>query len=311
MMLDRFDLNLLRALDALLRERSVTRAAAQLHVTQQAMSGSLRRLRELLSDELLVRVGSRLEPTPLGSALIEPVHEVMLSIALALETTPVFDPAKTTRRFRIAMSDYATVTILPLLMAQLARAAPGIVLDIQMIDDAVFRDLGTGELDFGLLPSNWRLYQESKPEGILSQTLFTDDFVCVVDQSNPIQDRLDVDDYLSAPHNTVRLGGGVRSIVENAWLINQITPRIAATTTNFTSLVSMIAGTSMIATVQRRLAAKLAPALEVRILECPISVEPLVEDLNWHVRSDRDVASRFVREIFARAAAEMSHNSQL
>lgn len=300
-----FDLNLLRALDALLRERSVTRAAQRLFVTQQAMSGSLKRLRELFADDLLVRVGGHLEPTPQGAALIEPVHEVMLQIALALETTPAFDPGQTTRRFRVAMSDYATVTILPLVMAQLSRSAPGIVLDIQLIDDAVFRDLSAGELDFGLLPHNWRLYQDSKPEGILSQTLFTDDFVCVVDQHNPISDKLDRSSYLSLSHNTVRLGGGVRSIVENAWLVNQIAPRIAATTTSFTSLVSMIAGTTMIATVQRRLATRLAPAFSVRIVECPIPVEMLVEDLNWHLRSDRDLASQFVRSIFANAAAQM------
>lgn len=300
-----FDLNLLRALDALLQERNVTRAAARLHVTQQAMSGSLKRMRELFDDALLERVGKHLEPTPLGAALLQPVHEVMLQIDLVLATTPTFDPGRTTRRFRIAMSDYATVTILPLLMAQLSRTAPGIVCEIQLIDDRVFRDLEAGELDLCLLPSNWRLYQDCKPENILSQTLFGDDFVCVVDRHNPIGDVFDVPAYLSLPHNIVRLGGGVRSIVENAWLMNQITPRIAATTTSFTSLVTMIAGTTMIATVQRRLAMQFAASLGIRLLECPIPVEPLLEDMSWHVRSERDPAHRFLRESFIEAAAGM------
>lgn len=299
------DLNLLRALDALLREKSVTRAAVRLNVTQQAMSGSLRRLRDYFGDELLVRVGRLLEPTALGAALTGPVREVMLQIALALETTPVFDPAVASRRFRIAMSDYATVTILPHLMAQLS-AARGIVCEIELIGDAVFRDLEAGKLDFCVLPSNWRLYQDNKPVGVQSLKLFEDDFVCVVDADNAgVGDTLTIETYLSLPHNMLRLGGGVRSIVEQAWLMNGISPRIAATTTSFASLIFMIAGTSLVATAQRRLATKFAQMLPIRILECPLPIDRLEADLSWHIRNDSDPAHRFMRGAFLAAAASM------
>lgn len=301
-----FDLNLLRALEALLREKNVTRAAEQLHVTQQAMSGSLKRLREHFGDELLIRVGGHLEPTPLGAALLGPVREVMLQIAQALETTPSFDPGRAVRRFRIAMSDYATVTILPRLMAQISATAPGITCEIQLIDDAVFRDIEAGELDFCVLPSNWRLYQDTKPEGVRSLTLFQDDFVCVVDRDNPaVGDALTLSEYLSLSHNVVRLGGGVLSIVENAWIVNQVAPKITATTTSFASLIFMIPGTPMVATAQRRLAMSLSRMLPIRILDCPIPVETLQEDLSWHVRNDLDPAHRFLRETFLCAAATM------
>ena len=303
MQLSTFDLNLLRALDALLRERNVTRAAALLNVTQQAMSGTLKRLREHFSDNLLTHVGRGFELTSLGNALINPVQEVMLQIGRLLETTPMFEPAQSLRRFRIAMSDYATITILAPLMSALSRRAPGIVCDIQLLDDGVFRDLDSGALDFCLLPSNWRLYQADRPDGILSQRLFEDDFVCVVDANNPVGLALTIEEYVALPHNTVRLGGGVRTIIENAWTLNRLVPRVVATTTSFTSLITMVVGTPIIATVQRRLAAQFAHVLPIRVLECPMPIDRMQQDLSWHRRNDHDLAHRFMRQQF-RIAAE-------
>jgi DNA-binding transcriptional LysR family regulator len=209
------------------------------------------------------------------------------------------------------MSDYATVTILPQLMARLSSQAPGIVCDIQLIDDAVFRDLAAGKLDFCVLPSNWRLYQSAMPPGIRSAHLYSDDFVCVVDRHNrAVGDTLSVETYLQLPHNMVQLGSGVRSIVEQAWVVNGIAPRVAATTTSFASLVFMIEGTSLIATAQRRLATKFARMLPIRILECPIAVDPLQATLSWHVRHERDPAHRFLRDSFVAAGAAMTDDPQ-
>lgn len=303
MSFETFDLNLLRSLDALLRERNVTRAAEQIHVTQQAMSGTLKRLRQSLNDALLVPVGRHLEPTPLATAMAGPVRDLILQIELVLATTPRFEPMLTKRRFKIAMSDYATVTLLPLLMAQLSRTAPGIVCDIKLIDDVVFGDLDAGELDFGLLPENWRLFRDAKPASISSHCLFADDFVCVLDENNSVGAALTLEGYLALPHNMVRLGSGVRSIVDNAWQIADIAPAVAATTTSFTSLISMVPGTKMVATVQRRLAMSMARALPIRIYECPIPVDRLIEELSWHRRYEHDPAHRFMRETFVTAAA--------
>ena len=129
----KFDFNLLRALHILLRERNVTRAANELHVTQQAMSGSLKRLREYFGDSLFVRVGQHLEPTPLALALVQPVRDTMQQIALTLETNPTFDPENTKRNFRMAMSDHASLTLLPELIGSLANVAPGISYEIQPV----------------------------------------------------------------------------------------------------------------------------------------------------------------------------------
>ena len=303
MRLSTFDLNLLRTLDTLLQERSVTRAAERLHVTQQAVSGALKRLREHFNDELLVQIGRRLEPTPLGNALIRPVREVMLHIARVIETQPTFDPARSARRFRIAMSDYSNLIIAPPLMAELSRCAPELACDHRLLGKAMFRDLESGALDFGLLPSHWRLYQDSLSDSIQSMVLFKDDFVCVVDKNNPVGDGLTMDEYASLPHLAMWVGGEVRTIVQNAWAINRLVPRISATSTTFASLVSMTVGTPMVATVQRRLAMRYKECWPIRVLECPMPIETVVEQLNWHERNADDPAHSFMRDCFARVAA--------
>ena len=306
MRLSTFDLNLLRTLDTLLQERSVTRAAERLHVTQQAMSGSLKRLREHFNDELLVQIGRRLEPTPLGCALIKPVHEVMLHIARVIETQPTFDATRNTRRFRIAMSDYANLIVAPPLMAELSRRAPELACDHRLLGDTMFRDLESGVLDFGLLPSNWRLYQDNLSDTIQSTVLFKDDFVCVVDRNNPVGDVLTMDEYASLPHLAMWVGGEVRTIVQNAWTINRLVPKISATSTTFASLVSMVVGTPMVATVQRRLAMRYKKCWPIRVLECPMPIETVVEQLSWHERSVDDPAHSFMRDCFNRVAAALN-----
>ena len=305
MQLSTFDLNLLRALDTLLQERSVTRAAERLHVTQQSMSGTLKRLREQFDDELLVQVGRRLEPTSLGSALIKPVRDVILHITRVVETQPTFDAKRSTRRFCLSLSDYANLIVAPPLMAALSRQAPDVVCDFRPLGDMMFRDLDLGMLDFGLLPSRWQLYQDRLPDGIRSTVLFEDDFVCVVDRDNPVGDVITIAEYASLPHLAMWVGPDVRTIVANAWTINRLVPKVSATSTTFTSLVSMVVGTPMVATVQRRLARRYESCWPIRILECPIQIEPVVEHLSWHERNLEEPAHRFMRDCFAEVAAAL------
>lgn len=299
-----FDLNLLRALDGLLAEKNVTRAAEKLNVTQQAMSGSLRRLRSHFGDELLIAVGRRLEPTPLAAALKQPLRELVLQIERTLGVTASFDSKTSEQHFRIAISDYAAIIILPSLMPLLAAHAPHIVCEFKPIDNSVFRDLELGNLDFCLLPSNWRLYQDTHPTGLRSMNLFTDDFVCVVAADNcDIGETLSFAEYTSQAHAAVRFGSGIRSMVENTWILAELDLTVTATATSFISLLFMIPGTRLIATAQRKLVQKFIGLLPIRSLDCPIDIDHLHEDLSWHERHELDPAHAFVRQLFAAAAA--------
>jgi len=301
------DLNLLRALDALLTEQNVTRAAERTCVTQQAMSGSLRRLRDHFDDELLIRVGRHLEPTPLAHALRRPIRDVILQIDQTLDIKPIFEPLRSCRQFRVAMSDYAGITFLPFLTPLLSVEAPNISIDIRPINNQVHHDVEQGELDFCLLPHNWRLYQSSSPAGLKSLTLFEDDFVCVIDAAHPdVGDGMSGDQYAALPHCVARFGSGVRSLVEQAWVDARLPLHIAATATTFTHLLFMVAGTRMVATAQRKLFAALQPMLRIRATECPIAIERLNESLSWHERNDGDQAHSFMRDLFANAARAMA-----
>ena len=136
MQLNRFDLNLMIALDALLRERNVTRAAERVFVSQPAMSAALHKLREYFNDPLLVRVGREMELTPRGVSLVEPVREALLRIQLLLGTQPTFDPKPARREFTVIMSEEAVPGVLPALLRTLSLEAPELDLHIEMISPA-------------------------------------------------------------------------------------------------------------------------------------------------------------------------------
>ncbi|WP_313110729.1 LysR family transcriptional regulator, partial [Stutzerimonas nitrititolerans] len=146
-----FDLNLLRVLDALLRERNVSRAAQRLSLSQPAVSNALNRLRELLDDPLLVRVGRAMQPTPRALSLEAPIRDALQQIEHTLNAGDFFDPATSRQRFAIAVTDYVELICMPPLMAHLARVAPGIQLAIEHLSPTLpIEALDNGELDLAL-----------------------------------------------------------------------------------------------------------------------------------------------------------------
>src|SRR5215471_17050054 len=148
----RLDLNLLLALDVLLAERSVTRAAAKLNVTQPAMSGSLARLRDYFEDALIVQVGRTMELTPLAEALVAPVRDIMTRIDAAISTDPQFDPSTSKRRFSITASDYVLRVLLLDVMREVRKHAPSMTFDIHTTTPRGGAELESGELDMMIIP---------------------------------------------------------------------------------------------------------------------------------------------------------------
>jgi LysR family transcriptional regulator, nod-box dependent transcriptional activator len=306
MQFSHFDLNLLRSLDALLAERNVTRASERLFVTQQAMSGALRRLREHFENELLVRVGRQMELTPLARSLALPVRDALLKVESALNTQPSFDPRTAKGTVRVAMSDYTSLVLLPRLMRVLAAEAPNIIVRVEAYSDLSFRRLDSGDLDFCVAVSDRSLYSDYLPSGeIRAQGLFHDDFVCVVDRLHPAAKKMSLKTYRSAQHNVVQFGRGIRTLVERGWEQTGFHAHIAATAPSFATLIFMLPGTRLVATAQRRLAKALASPLRLRVLECPIALEPLREDLTWHARNDEDPTHIYLRGAFRKASERL------
>ena len=302
-----FDLNLLRSLDALLSERSVTRAADRVFVSQPTMSGALQRLREYFEDQLLIRVGREMELTPLAKSLVGPVHEVLQNIQSTLEIRPSFDPTTVKRVFRMAMTDYAAVILMPSELHRLAQLAPYISCDIQPLTEAIYNNLASGDIDFVVAGGNWRLFGGPEPGAeIRSELLYSDIFVCVVDRDHPtVTDSLSLEDYRRLPHQLVRLGPGTESLIEHAWKVAELDMKVATTTGSFLLSVCLIPSTPVVATTQKRLANLLAASLPLKVVPCPVAVPALHESLMWHARNEFDPGHEFMRGVFGAAAAQL------
>jgi LysR family transcriptional regulator, nod-box dependent transcriptional activator len=306
MQLNRFDLNLLVSLDALLRERNVTRAGERIFLSQSAMSGALQRLRDYFGDDLLVRAGRELELTPRAAALAGPVQDILLKIQAALETEPTFNPFTAKRVFSIAMSDYCFVAFMREVMPRLQKEAPGITCRIEPIDHSCVKRLDAGQVNFCLLPENVPPITEANMSVSLRRTkLFTDDWVCAVWREHPsVGDSLSMEQYLSLPHAFTDFGFGTSTVEDATIKKDGLTIRIPLTYGGFSSLPFVLPGTSMIATIQRRLARVLETSLPIKILASPASIPPIQETLFWHERHEFEPGHLWLRNLFIDVARQ-------
>jgi LysR family nod box-dependent transcriptional activator len=180
MRFNRLDLNLLVALDALLDERRITRAAERLSLSQSAISGMLARLREYFDDELLVPVGRALELTPLARELAVPVRNVLLQIQTVVSINPEFKPSTAKRHFKIATSDYVISVFLGRAIPMLEIIAPDITLEFMpQVEDSAEK-LRRGEYDFLIIPEPF--IADDQPH----TPLFDDEYTCVVWEGNTV-----------------------------------------------------------------------------------------------------------------------------
>lgn len=208
------NLNLLVSLDALLTERSVTRAAERVHVTQPAMSASLNQLRQHLGDALLQQVGRQLELTPRGRALAAPVKDLLVRIDTVLNAEPVFAPATTRRTFNIAMSGAMVELIGVRLIRHLMQSAPKVSVNIVDLATDSLRDVEEGRLDFCITMSERTVNSlVNVAETLSSEQLYSDSFVIVAALDNvAVHGETTYDDLCLMPYIELRMGGDLKSI---------------------------------------------------------------------------------------------------
>ena len=286
-----FDLNLLVALDALLRERNVTRAGNRLNLSQSAMSGALARLRHHFRDELLVPVGRQMVLTPLAERLVEPVHDILLQVRGTLGSRPGFDAATATRRLSLAISDYVS----DILMAEVLRTArcqaPHITFELRTLGRRATEDLESGELDFLVAPEEY--VSRTHP----TEVLFEDTFTCVVWAGNAaVGTRMSIEQYLDLGHVVVNVAGNEPPLNYDEHFLRRsnLRRRVEISVPMFSMAPQFVVGTDRVATITTRLAAKYAKVLPLRLLPLPIPMPPMVEVLQWHkVRQDDPVFQWF------------------
>jgi len=296
----KLDLNLVVVLEALLAERNLTRAGERVGMTQPAVSSALTRLRELYHDPLLEREGRGFVLTPRAESLIPVVAECMVEVQRTFDVLPDFDPATSTRTFLVSASDYVLSEITSPLLSLLAREAPLTSIEFDPLPveatvtpvDLLRRDLmivGTGRGVPGKRAS-----------------LFSDRFVCVVDQNNPaLRDgELSLEALARLAHVRSVFGPQVSTHVDDMLSAADIAPRVALTVQGFLPVPFAIAGTPWVGWVPERTAMRYADSLGLVIAQTPIKPSVLVEAAHWHPSKSADPSLQWlVRQL--RATAEV------
>ncbi|HLW94194.1 MAG TPA: LysR family transcriptional regulator [Solirubrobacteraceae bacterium] len=304
MELGSIDLNLLVALDALLSERSVTRAAARVGLSQPGMSNALARLRRLFDDPLLVRRGSALVPTTRAESLVEPVREALALIRGALETPTTFDPARERRTFRLSCSDYSVLMLVGPLVRALAQDAPGLTVEVLPRLANAGRALGAGEVDLVVEPP-----EIMGDVDLHAMRLWEDRWECCVWAGNSrVGRRMTLADYMSLGHLVYSMGGpGQPVALPDRHLARLgIDRRVEVSVESFLLAPFLLQGTDLVALVPKRAEAYLRRTGDIRILRSPVEFPVLVEMLWWHPRADSDSAHSWLRSRIGQIAGDVS-----
>ncbi len=292
--LQRLDLNLLLVFDALLRERSVTRAGQTLGFTQSAMSHSLARLRVFFDDQLFVKTHRGIAPTTKAELLGPVVLGVMETLRDQILSQSSFDPQRARRTFTLCMSDMGETVFLPPLLTVLKKEAPHCVLHtLQVQPDQLAATLGSGEADLALGSVR------NASEGLFQQELFTHTFVCIVSPKNrEVKDKLSLEQFSAMPHVAVTLTGRSNTPYDSAIEDAGIQRSVKVYTPHFLFVPLLLdQHPEYIATVPRSLGTVFARHHMVRLLEPPIPLPTFALRQYWHPRFHHDRASLWLRAI--------------
>ncbi|MGB3051388.1 MAG: LysR family transcriptional regulator [Polyangiales bacterium] len=287
------NLNLLVALDALLSERNVTRAARRVGITQPAMSQTLSRLRELFSDPLLVRRGRGMVLTPRAEAMLVPLSDALLSVERAVQLGMGFDAATSTRIFGVAIPDLSATVMLGPLLRLIADEAPGVRVQVEPLSiSRLSEKLASGAIDLVLA------VHLGSSEGLRRETLLTDDYVCLVRRGHPLarRRRVRIEDYAAHGHLAYTPVGFVPPPISEAVPGFASTSGIRASVPYLLALPEVVRSTDLVATVPRQLLSAPVDFDGVVTLEAPRELPAVVDSLWWHPRFDSDPAHQWLRD---------------
>jgi DNA-binding transcriptional LysR family regulator len=308
MNLTALDLNLLVVLRALLVERSVTRAARRVGLSQPATSHALSRLRDALGDPLFVRSGRELVPTPRAEGLRDALDDALGRLERALDAPRPFEPRRATRTFTIGTSDYASFVLLPALLARLASAAPGIDLRVRDLGSrSVVDSLSGDELDLAIA-----VLGPARRPGLRVEQLFTDRFACLIRRDHPrVRDELTLERFVELPHAFVAPRGTRGGAVDDALRARGLERRVALLLPNFLVAPHVVARSDLVVTLGERIARTFAEELPLRVLAPPLPLPPFTMSAVWHDRFEGDGAHAWLRGQVLDAATEIEASARV
>ena len=299
MRLRNLDLNLLLVFDAVLRERSVVRAADSLAISQPAVSHALIRLRHALQDKLFVRTPAGMSPTPRAEQLALPVRKALNELQLAVEGD-TFDPSTADRRFTIAVNNYAAVVAAGPILAAVRAQAPNVRLSLLPSGTLNLRDrLDRGELDLAVSG------RAVDGERFASQQLIEDRFVAVLRSGHPALRK-----KLTAASLTELQHLGISSSPEDLTFLDEFlkarhSARFVASDVPYLSAGAVLVQSNLVAILGRKLAMEFRRAYPIEIRELPLEAPPLHSVMSWHRRFDDVPAHRWLRGTIVGAATTL------
>lgn len=294
------DLNLLVVFDALMETHSVTRAAERIGLTQPATSAALRRLREYFGDPIVIAVGKRMHPTPFAEALHPQMQQALRGVERAIATPTTFDPATSTRRFRIIGSDYIMVAVLVPLIERFAHTAPGVRLEIIQPHDNSVAELEAGRADLLVTPEPFLASWHP------SEVLFEEEQVVVGWAENPVFARgLTEDDFYRAGHVTVAFGANRTPAFADSTLSRMGRERLVEVTVgSFASAPWFIEGTARLAVLHERLVRQIARRFNLSWAALPFEFPKMHEMMQFHESRASDAGLNWLRQQMREVAFE-------
>lgn len=305
------DLNLLKYLDVLLREKNVTRAAEQLGITQPAMSNSLKRLRQLFGDPLLIRTSEGMSATDRALELQPLVRQLIAQAESLFTPEDVFQPSESRRVFRIMTSDYAEGTLVPHIVRRLREEAPEVVLDFVTPSDVSYPDMEQGRVDMAINRFN------EIPGSFHQVTLWRDAFSCLLNRDNPIARHFDLDSYLSAQHIWVsKTGFGVgfgmnpEKLGGLGWIDHALqrlgrTRKISIFTRHYQMPGLLAMNNDLVATLPSRVARMQAQNPQLVIKSPPFEIPEFELKMAWSPLLHHNAAHRWLRRLIQEEAEKI------
>jgi len=293
------DLNLLTALESLLAEASVGRAAERMNLSQPAMSHALKRLRQLFHDPLLVRVGGRMQLTPRGESLRLPVEDALARVRDVL-AGEAFDPAHSARAFRLSISDNATGVLLPSLLKRLAKEAPGVSIRLQPPSSLAFDPLELSRAIDAVVACS-----PSRFKGFYQQQLFSDRDACAMRRGNQLRKGMTRDSFLNARHVAVVAREFSEDPVDS-WLGQEGCARkVVLTVPTYLQALHVIAESDLVAVLPEKLVQAYSALLGVEAAEVPLDAGKFEEYLLHPARTHEDAGCVWLRNLIREVATSL------
>ncbi|MDO9030003.1 MAG: LysR family transcriptional regulator [Hydrogenophaga sp.] len=294
------DLNLLVVFNQMLMDRSASTAAEKLGMSQPAISNALRRLRDLLKDELFIRTSKGMEPTPYALHLAEPVVYALNALQTALSSKESFDPQTSSRTFNLAMTDIGEMYFMPPLMDALSRLAPNIQIHTHRPSSGDIKEgmeSGAIDLALGLMPN--------LQTGFFQKRLFRQRYVCMFRRGHPTaKSPMTLAQFSKLEHVGVTAPNTGHGEIDNLLARAGITRRIRLVVPHFIAVGHILQSTDLIATLPERFADRSKGPFDLVVSPHPVKLPEIAINMFWHAKYNRDPDNMWLRQLVSELFAD-------